>query len=138
MHNHAPRAGKEQRILDPNVDSRRNQERALTYRYLISSEISSFGSRAAAMKKRSEKFQNNEERKKNLKLICPRTEVAQRAAVGLFFFLVGLYGGKAHKKSSSQKHNQKAPEDMSFIREKTYTLPIWKCENTRFCTSILG
>ena len=33
-------------------------------------------------------------------------------------------GGKAHKESSSQKHNQKAPEDMSFIREKTYTLPI--------------
>jgi len=95
------------------------------------------------MKKRSEKFQNNEERKKNLKLICPRTEVAQRAKLPsaqqlASFFLVGLYGGKAHKKSSSQKHNQKAPEDMSFIREKTYTLPIWKCENTRFCTSILG
>ena len=33
-------------------------------------------------------------------------------------------GGKAHKESSSRKHNQKAPEDMSFIREKTYTLPI--------------
>ena len=32
--------------------------------------------------------------------------------------------GKAHKESSSRKHNQKAPEDMSFIREKTYTLPI--------------
>jgi hypothetical protein len=49
-----------------------------------------------------------------------------------------LSGGKAHKESSSRKHNQKAPEDMSFIREKTYTLPIWKCENIRFCTSILG
>ena len=34
------------------------------------------------------------------------------------------HGGKAHKESSSRKHNQKAPEDMSFIREKTYTLPI--------------
>ena len=32
--------------------------------------------------------------------------------------------GKAHKESSSRKHNQKAPEDTSFIREKTYTLPI--------------
>lgn len=37
-------------------------------------------------------------------------------------------GGKAHKESSSRKHNQKAPEDMSD----------WKCENIRFCTSILG
>ena len=35
-----------------------------------------------------------------------------------------LIWGKAHKESSSRKHNQKAPEDMSFIREKTYTLPI--------------
>merc|ERR1711939_400854 len=93
--NHAPRAGKERRILDPNVDSRR--KRALTYRYLISSEISSFGSRAAATKKRSEKFQNNEERKKNLKLICPRTEVAQRAAVGPFFFSWPLRGESAQK-----------------------------------------
>jgi len=25
-------------------------------------------------------------------------------------------GGKAHRESSSRKHNQKAPEDMSFIR----------------------
>ena len=37
--------------------------------------------------------------------------------------LLGLWG-KAHEESSSRKHNQKAPEDMSFIREKTYTLPI--------------
>jgi len=49
------------------------------------------------MKKRSEKFQNNEERKKNLKLICPRTEVAQRAAVGLFFFSWPLRGESAQK-----------------------------------------
>ena len=35
-----------------------------------------------------------------------------------------LVPGKAHKESSSRKHNQKAPEDISFIREKTYTLPI--------------
>ena len=33
-------------------------------------------------------------------------------------------GRKAHKESNSRKHNQKAPEEMSFIREKTYTLPI--------------
>ena len=36
--------------------------------------------------------------------------------------------GKAHKESSSRKHNQKAPEDMSD----------WKCENTFYWTSILG
>ena len=43
-------------------------------------------------------------------------------------FVTFSVGGKAHKESSSRKHNQKAPEDM----------PDWKCENTCYCTSILG
>ena len=43
-------------------------------------------------------------------------------------WLIVDLGGKAHKESSSRKHNQKAPEDMSD----------WKCENTCYCTSILG
>ena len=34
------------------------------------------------------------------------------------------YGGKADKEANSRKYKQKAPADMSFIREKTYTLPI--------------
>ena len=33
------------------------------------------------------------------------------------------YGGKADKEANSRKYKQKAPADMSFIREKTYTLP---------------
>ena len=31
------------------------------------------------------------------------------------------YGGKADKEANSRKYKQKAPADMSFIREKTYT-----------------
>ena len=57
---------------------------------------------------------------------CLTTRVPSRKTCPSWF------GGKAHKESSSRKHNQKAPEDMSFIREKTSN---WKRENTRFCTS---
>ena len=32
--------------------------------------------------------------------------------------------GESARQSKVEKHNQKAPEDVTFIREKTYTLPI--------------
>ena len=51
-------------------------------------------------------------------------ENLQRLTIEILAAFLEGGGGEAHKESSSRKHNQKAPEDTSFIREKTYTLPI--------------